>query len=261
MTILQSLLLSAVEGLTEFLPISSTGHLILASRLLRLPQTEFVKTFEIVIQAGAILAVVALYGKTLLRSRVLWSRLLIAWLPTAIVGALLYPVIKNILLGNTTVILLSLALGGIFLIVFEYLYKPQATPMPLENLPYRSAFLIGLTQAVSVIPGISRAAASIVGGILLGLPRTSAAKFSFLLAVPTILAAALLDLTQTGFVFSGQEYNLLALGLIGSFITAYLAIKTFISYLQHHTLAAFGVYRVILAAIFWLWLSLPSGGS
>ncbi len=259
MTILQSLVLAAVEGLTEFLPISSTGHLILASRLLRLPQTEFVKTFEIVIQSGAILAVIVLYGKKLLRSRALWNRLFIAFLPTAIIGALLYPFIKNILIGNTTVVLVGLALGGIFLIVFERLYKPQTTPVPLENLPYRSAFLIGLTQAVAVIPGVSRAAASIVGGMLLGLPRTSAAEFSFILAVPTILAATALDLTKTGFVFSSQEYGLLALSLVGSFITAYLAIKTFINYLQHHTLAAFGVYRLVLALIFWLWSFPPFG--
>lgn len=252
MTILQSLVLSAVEGLTEFLPISSTGHLILASRLLRLPQTEFVKTFAIVIQAGAILAVVVLYSKKLFSSRALWSRLFTAFLPTAIIGALLYPFIKNVLIGNTTVVLVSLALGGIFLIIFERLYKPRANPVPLEHLSYRSAFLIGLTQAISVIPGVSRAAASIVGGMLLGLPRTTAAEFSFLLAVPTILAAALLDLTQTGFVFSSQEYFMLLIGFIGSFITAYLAIKTFINYLQNHTLTAFGVYRLLLAAAFWL---------
>lgn len=252
MTILQFLVLSAVEGLTEFLPISSTGHLILASRLLRLPQTEFVKTFEIFIQAGAILAVVVLYSKKLLHSRALWSRLLVAFLPTAAVGALLYPFIKNALIGNTTVVLLSLALGGIFLIIFERLYQPHTNPILIENLPYRSAFLIGLTQVVSIIPGISRAGASIIGGMVLGLPRTTAAEFSFLLAVPTILTAALLDLTKTGFVFSSQEHFMLALGFVGSFITAYLAIKTFINYLQHHTLAAFGVYRIALAILFWL---------
>lgn len=252
MTIIQTLILSIVEGLTEFLPVSSTGHLILVSDLLRLPQTEFVKTFEIVIQAGAILAVVALYGKKLLHSRAFWNRLLIAFLPTAIVGALLYPFIKNTLLGNTTVVLVGLALGGIFLIIFERLYKPRTNPIPLENLSYRSAFLIGLTQAVSVIPGVSRAGASIVGGMLLGLPRTTAAEFSFLLAVPTILAAAALDLTQTGFVFSSQEYFMLALGFAFSFATAYLAIKTFINYLQNHTLTAFGVYRIALAILFWL---------
>lgn len=252
MTILQSLILSAVEGLTEFLPISSTGHLILASRLLRLPQTEFVKTFEIVIQAGAILAVVVLYSKKLFSNRALWSRLLIAFLPTALVGLLLYPFIKHVLIGNTAVVLMSLALGGIFLIVFERFYKPRYTQTPLENLSYRSVFLIGLTQAVSIIPGVSRAGASIVGGILLGLSRTTAAEFSFLLAVPTILAAALLDLTQTGFIFSTQEYFMLLLGFIGSFITAYLAIKTFINYLQSHTLNAFGVYRIALVILFWL---------
>lgn len=252
MTILQSLILAAVEGLTEFLPISSTGHLILASQLLGLAQSDFVKTFEIAIQAGAILAVIALYSKTLLHRQALWSRLLIAFLPTAIIGALLYPFIKNILLGNTIVVLVSLAIGGVFLIIFERFYLPRTTPVPLEKLPYRSAFLIGLTQAVSIIPGVSRAAASMVGGMLLGLPRTSAAEFSFLLAVPTILAATLLDLTQTSFVFSSQEYFTLLLGLVGSFVTAYLAIKNFITYLQHHTLTAFGVYRIILAAAFWL---------
>ena len=253
MNSLQALVLAAIEGLAEFLPISSTGHLILASRLLHLSQTEFVKTFEIVIQAGAILAVIALYGQKLLRQRALWSRLVAAFIPTAVVGFLLYRLIKHVLLGNTTVVLLSLFLGGLVLIAFEKFYRPStASSVPLEQLPHSSAVIIGLIQAISVIPGVSRAAASIVGGMLLGLPRASAAEFSFLLAVPTILAAAALDLAKTGFVFSGHEYLMLALGLVGSFITAYLAIKTFINYLQRHTLVPFGVYRIVVAIIFWL---------
>lgn len=252
MSVFQTLILSIVEGLTEFLPVSSTGHLILASTFLRLSQTEFVKTSEIVIQAGAILAVVVLYSKKLFSSRALMQRLVIAFLPTALVGLLLYPFIKHVLLGNTTVVLVSLALGGIVLIIFERTYKLPTTPRSLENLPYRSAFLIGLVQAISVIPGVSRAGAAIIGSMLVGLPRTSAAEFSFLLAVPTILAAAALDLTKTGFIFSSQEYSMLLIGFIGSLVTAYLAIKTFINYLQHHTLAAFGVYRIALAILFWL---------
>lgn len=251
MTIVQALLLSAVEGLTEFFPISSTGHLILASRLLQLPPNNFVKTFTIAIQSGAILAVIVLYGQKLLR-RALWNRLLIAFLPTALIGLFFYPLIKQALLNSTVITLASLFLGGLFLIVFERFYSPRSLALPLENLSYRSAFLIGLTQAVSIVPGVSRAGAAIVGGMLLGLPRTTATEFSFLLAIPTILGATLLDLTHTAFTFSATNYGLLALGFVGSFITACIAIKTFIAYLQHHTLTAFGVYRLILAAAFWL---------
>ena len=255
MDILHALILSVVEGISEFLPISSTGHLVLTSELLKIPQTEFVKSFEIIIQLGAILSVIVLYWRRLVESRQLSLKVLAAFLPTAVVGFALYKVIKVFLLGNTMVTLLALFLGGIALIVAEKFYKEQPHHLEeLEKLTYKKAFLIGLAQSISVIPGVSRAAATIFGGLFLGLKRKAAVEFSFLLAIPTMAAATGLDLLKTSFSFSGQEWGVLSVGFIGAFITAIFAVKYFIKYIEHHTFVVFGIYRIVLAILFWLFI-------
>ncbi|MFA9262150.1 MAG: undecaprenyl-diphosphate phosphatase [Undibacterium sp.] len=249
MDIFHAALLGIVEGLTEFLPISSTGHLILASDLLGLPETEFLKSFEVVIQLGAILAVVTLYWRKLLFDRPMMQRIIIALFPALGVGYLFYASIRKLLDSETTVVV-ALFIGGIILILFERFRKVPEQPTPLEGISYRQALLIGFTQALSVIPGVSRAGATIVGGLFTGLSRKAAVEFSFLLGVPTMVAATTLDLYKNYATFSFDNVQALATGLIVSFVVALVAIKFLLRYVQSHTFIAFGIYRIIAAVLF-----------
>lgn len=255
MDLLQVLILSAVEGITEFLPISSTGHLVLTSELLRITQIDFVKSFEVIIQLGAILAVVVLYWQRLLQSKALWLRLIVAFLPTAIIGFGLYSFIKTVLIGNPQVTLWALFLGGIALILIEKFYQEKKHHLDkIESLSLKKSFAIGLIQSFSMVPGVSRAAATIFGGLFMGLKRKAAVEFSFLLAIPTMAGATGLDLIKSNFSFSAQEWMLLIVGFLGAFVTAILAIKFLLRYIQNHSFIAFGVYRIILAILFWIFI-------
>ncbi|OGZ00376.1 MAG: undecaprenyl-diphosphatase [Candidatus Liptonbacteria bacterium RIFCSPLOWO2_01_FULL_52_25] len=248
-----ALILGIVEGFTEFLPISSTAHLNLASDLMGFAQSEYVKTFEIAIQSGAILAVVVLYWKKFLDWEIV-KRVAVAFVPTAILGAIFYKLIKSFLIGNTVVALLALALGGLFLIVFEKLHKNPADErvrgLADSTMSYKQSFLVGLFQSVAMIPGVSRAAATIVGGMLLGVRRAAIVEFSFLLAVPTMLAATGYDLIKSAGMFSLSEVNILAVGFIASFVMAVVSIKFLLSYIRRHSFTAFGVYRILLVLVF-----------
>lgn len=247
----QALILSTIEGITEFLPISSTVHLILASSILKIPQTEFVKSFEIIIQLGAILAIVVLYWKRLISDISLWQKVLLAFFPTMVLGFSLYKLIKVYLLGNTLVVLWSLFIGGIaFILLEKFYYKKNSQNKKIENLSIKQAFSIGLFQSISMMPGVSRAAATIFGGMFLGLSRKEAVEFSFLLAVPTMFAATVLDLAKSSFSFTFDQWGLLITGFLGSFITAMLAVKFFLQFIQKHTFIGFGFYRIILAIVF-----------
>lgn len=248
----QAAILSVVEGLSEFLPISSTGHLILISRLLHIPQTDFVKSFEIIIQLGAIFAVIFLYWKTLLVKKNLWKKLLIATLPTGVVGLLMYTFIKEYLIGNTIVTLASLFFGGIILIILELLYKEKEHHIDtIEKLTLKQALLIGICQSIAVIPGVSRAASTIMGGLFFGAKRRVAVEFSFLIAAPTLLAAAGLDFFKSSFSFSPHQYSLLAIGFVGSFLVAIIAMKFFLRFIQRHSFISFGIYRIVLSIVYW----------
>ncbi|KKU92248.1 MAG: Undecaprenyl-diphosphatase [Microgenomates group bacterium GW2011_GWA1_48_10] len=251
-TIFQALLLSLVEGITEFLPISSTGHLILASQILDVAQTEFVKSFEIVIQFGAILAVVFLYRQRLVKDFEGWKKIITAFIPTAILGLILYKIVKSSLLGNSWVVVVSLFVGGILLVAIEKYFKSKERVKDFAKLSYKQSFLIGLGQSVSMIPGVSRSAATIITGMFLGMDRKSAAEFSFLLAVPTMAAATGLDLLKSRWAFSIDEYLLLTIGFVGAFFSALLAVKYFIEFVQKHTFVGFGIYRIVVALLFWL---------
>lgn len=255
MSYLHVLVLSAVEGLTEFLPISSTGHMILVSRLLGLAETDFVKTFEIVIQLGAILAVVVLYFRKFLSSWSLIKKLITAFIPTAAVGLMLYPLIKNVLLGSSAITLNALFLGGVALIVIEKFFVKHKIPDSRFHEPtYRQALVIGTFQSLSVVPGVSRAAATIVGGLLTGLDRETATEFSFLLAVPTMFAATGLDLWKSRHVIAQGGFLTLFGGTVLSFFFALIAIKFLIGYVKKHDFTAFGVYRIILSVLFWIFV-------
>jgi undecaprenyl-diphosphatase len=251
MTLLQALVLGIVEGLTEFLPISSTGHLILAAKLLGLQQTEFQKSFEIVIQLGAILAVVALYWRSFLRLGV-DLKVLAGFIPTGIIGLALYHVVKTYLLGNEMVVLAALALGGVFLILFELWHRePPGAVGHVDSISYLQAICIGVFQAVAVIPGVSRSGATIVGGLALGLKRETIVEYSFLLAVPTMLAATGLDLFKNASSFTSSESGVLAVGFIASFIVAMASIKFLLAFVRTRTFIPFGIYRLVAAVLFY----------
>jgi len=253
MNILQALIMSAVEGISEFLPISSTGHMILAADILKISQTGFVKDFEIIIQFGAILAIVVLYWNTLFKSVEVWKRIIVAFIPTGIIGLLLFKIVKNYLLGNLYVTLWSLLIGGIALIFFELIYKEKEHHLSdISKMSFPKAFAIGLFQSIAIIPGISRSAATIVGGLFLGTKRKAAAEFSFILAVPTMLAATGLDLIKSNFNYSSFEWILLIIGFIGAFLSALVVVKWFIKYIQSHTFIPFGIYRIIASILFYL---------
>lgn len=250
MNLLQTVILSIVEGITEFLPISSTGHLILVSEILKIQQTEFVKSFEIIIQLGAILAVVVIYFKKLVLSLnfELYKKILISFLPSTVFGLLFYRLIKTYLIGNSWVVVLSLLIGGIVMILFEKLYKHKE-----RKINYLSYLYIGLFQVLSMIPGVSRAFATIFGGMVVGMKREEATEFSFFLAIPTMAAASVLDLLKTDFsVWTNGNMQTLVIGFIGSFITAYVVVKWLINFVKKNNFNIFGWYRIGLALLFML---------
>ena len=253
MDLIHAVFFGIIEGITEFLPISSTGHLMLASRSLGISQTEFVKSFEIAIQSGAILAVVILYWKALSRSIDIWKKIFTAFLPTMIIGALLYKVIKTFLLSNDSVVLWTLFLGGIALILFEIFHgEKQGSSEELASISYPQALIVGFFQSIAVIPGVSRAAATIVGGLAVGLKRKTIVEFSFLLAIPTMCAATALDLVKSAGSFKTDQFLVLGAGFIVSFLVALLAIKFLLVFIKKHTFIPFGIYRILIAAVFWL---------
>jgi undecaprenyl-diphosphatase len=254
MEITQSIILGIIEGVTEFLPISSTGHLILASQLLKIPESNFQKSFEIIIQLGAIASVVLLYWKALWNIENI-KKLIVAFIPTGVIGLLFYGVVKTYLLGNSLVVLAALFLGGIALIVFERFHtEPKDTAPDIGTITYKQSALIGVFQSFAIIPGLSRSASTIVGGLLLGLHRKTIVEFSFLLAVPTMLAATALDLIKNASLFSRDQFSLLAVGFITAFIVAIVSIKFLLKFIEKHNFVSFGVYRILAALLFWFFI-------
>lgn len=259
MTILHTIILGIVEGITEFLPISSTGHLILTAELLKIEKTAFLSSFEIGIQLGAILSVVVLYWNKIWKERSVFRTVTLAFIPTAFFGLLFYKFIKQFLFGNAAVVLWSLFLGGIVLIIFEKLHKEkEITDIGQEDelgkITNKQAIGIGLFQCLAMVPGVSRAASTIIGGLIVGLRRKTVVEFSFLLAIPTMVAATGLDLLQTGFTFSGYQWFVLITGFLISFVVALFSIKFLLKFIQKHTFVAFGVYRIVLATAFWFFI-------
>jgi undecaprenyl-diphosphatase len=250
MSLLHALILGIVEGITEFLPVSSTAHMILTAALLRLPDSAFVKSFEIIVQLGAILAVVLIYWRRLLDVELL-TKAAVAFLPTGIVGLTVYKVVKGYLLGNVRVVLASLLVGGVVLLLFDRRWRHDDAEVDLRAITYKQAFLIGLCQCVAMVPGVSRSAATIVGGTLLGVPKRTIVDFSFILAVPTMAAATGYDLLKSWRDLSGHGAAL-AIGFVVSFVTAWLAVRTFLALLKGRGFAVFGWYRIVLAVVFFL---------
>lgn len=253
MTFFDAALLGIVEGFTEFLPISSTGHLILTSTLLGLEDGAVLGSFMIAIQLGAILAVVALFFRRFFDVSLL-VKLFIAFVPTGLIGLLVYPFVKSFLIGNEVVVVWSLLIGGVALIVFEYLHGDRSEPSeaedPLDDISHRQSLIIGLFQSVAIIPGVSRSGATILGGLALGLSRRAIVEFSFLLAVPTMLAATGYDMMRSASLFRADDFTLLAVGFGISFIVALLSLKLLLGFVRRYSFVPFGVYRIVTAILF-----------
>ncbi|MBT9391580.1 undecaprenyl-diphosphate phosphatase [Hymenobacter sp. NST-14] len=253
MTYWQALLLAIVEGLTEFLPVSSTGHMIIASALLGIPATAFTKLYLVVIQLGAILSVLVVYWRRFLQSFDFYLKLLVAFLPVVVVGLTLKKYI-DILLESVTVVGLMLLLGGLVLMFVDKWFPQETTDAgrPTTTPSFRQAFVIGVFQCLAVVPGVSRSAATIIGGLTQKLTRKAAAEFAFFLAMPTMAAAAakdLLDFYQDGGRLSAADVKLILFGNVVAFVVALLAIRLFIGFVTKFGFQAFGIYRVIVGGI------------
>jgi undecaprenyl-diphosphatase len=253
MDILQAIILGIVEGVTEFLPISSTGHMIVVSSWLSIEQTESNKAFEVIIQLSAILAVIANYKeKFSLKHSALWAKVALAFIPVGVVGLLFHHAIKEFFTVSTVGVMFIV--GGLVFLVVEYFYKENAAHVvEVEAITYKQALWIGLAQVFALIPGTSRAGASIIGAMLVGLNRKASAEFSFLLALPVLAAAAGFDMLKHYKDFSGDDLLLLSVGFVTSFLVAFLTIKLFLRFLQRFTFVGFGIYRIAFGAVL-LWL-------
>jgi len=253
MTTLSVFILGIVEGVTEFLPISSTAHLIFISKLLKIPQTDFQKFFEVFIQSGAILAVLIIYCTTLLKEKNYFKNILISFVPTAFVGFLFYKIIKKIFFESYFLIVVMMLVVGVLFLIVEKLAKNKHIKLSktTDQIAINEALLIGLGQSLAVVPGVSRAGAVIVTMMVLGFKRDEAAIYSFLLAVPTIFAASGFDLLKTNFSLISNPQNLLLLiiGFSISFISAFIVVRWFIDYLRKNSLVVFGWYRIIISVL------------
>ncbi len=245
MTIFEAIIIAIVEGITEFLPVSSTGHMIITQELLGMEINDFVKAFTVNIQFGAILSVIILYWKRFFQSLQFYYKLLVAFIPAAVIGFLLSDFIDS-LLENVVVVAVMLVLGGVVLLFVDKWFK---NPSKDQNITYPTAFKIGLIQCIAMIPGVSRSAATIIGGMSQKLDRKTAAEFSFFLAVPTMFAASGYKLLQNYKTITPENIDILLIGNVVAFVVALIAIKSFIAFLTKYGFRVFGYYRIVVGLI------------
>lgn len=253
MGIFHAIILGVVEGITEFLPISSTFHLIFTAKILKLIQNDFSKFFEVFIQAGAILSVTLLYFTDVVKSKDLIKKLIISFIPTAFFGFILYKFIKNVLFESQILMLIIFITVGLLFILLERMINKNKIILSkdIESLTYREALIIGIVQALAIVPGVSRAGAVMVIMMMLRYKRSESAYFSFLLSIPTIFAASFFDFFKMrDIVFnSSNHWSILIVGFITAFISSYFVVKWFINFLKNNSLIVFGYYRLIIAII------------
>jgi len=250
MTIFDSIILGIIEGFTEFLPISSTGHLIVASEFLGIQQTDMTKAYEVIIQFAAILAVVLNYKEKFTLKKIdLWRKVFLAFVPIGAVGFLFSHQIKE--LFSITVVATMFIIGGVIFLVVEKLFIPNEKELidDVEKVSLKQALIIGVAQVFALIPGTSRAGSTIIGALLVGLSRRASAEFSFLLAFPVMSAVTAYDLLKHYQEFSDANFLTLAVGFIVSFLVAYLTIRLFLKFLERFTFVAFGIYRVLFGLL------------
>ena len=251
MNTLQAIIIAIIEGITEFLPVSSTGHMILASSYFGIEHDDFTKLFTIVIQLGAILSVVVLYFKRFFQTLDFYYKLLVAFIPAVVFG-LLFSKKIDALLESPLTVAISLLIGGIILLKVDDWFSESEENQNSSQISYGQAFKIGLFQCLAMVPGVSRSGASIVGGMSQKLSRTTAAEFSFFLAVPTMLGATVkkcYDYYQDGLILSQDQVNIMIIGNVVAFIVALIAIKSFIGFLTKHGFKVFGYYRIIAGIV------------
>lgn len=251
MSIIEAVILAFIEGLTEFLPISSTGHMIIASSVMGISTASFTQTFIITTQLGAILSVVVLYWKRFFQSIQFYTILFVAFVPSAIVGLLLWPYIESVL-DRIDVVGFALLIGGFILLFIDNWFN-QNEKSDVTPVGFKQGFLIGCFQCLAILlPGLSRSAATIIGGLTQKLNRKTAAEFSFFLAVPTMFAATaykLYKFYKSGNAFDSEQINLLLIGNVVAFVVAWIAIRSFINFLNKHGFRHFGYYRIIVGSI------------
>lgn len=250
MTILDSIILGTVEGFTEFLPISSTGHLIVVSDLLGIDQTSVNKAYEVIIQLAAILAVIFNYKDKFTPKHIsLWMKLFVAFLPIGIVGFIFAHQIKE--LFSIHIVAIMFIVGGIVFLIMEkfFIKEDKHTVFDVENVTYKQSFYIGLAQVFALIPGTSRAGSTIIGALLVGLSRKASAEFSFLLALPVMGAVSAYDMLKHYKEFSDANLLTLGIGFIVAFVVAYITVKLFLRFLDRFTFVAFGVYRILFGVL------------
>lgn len=269
--ILKAIIIGIVEGITEWLPISSTGHMILIDEFLKLNVSDaFMEMFLVVIQLGAIMAVVVLYWPKLFPFKfkddfaidmsiiTVWFKIIVATIPAAVIGLMFEDQIDALFFNPWTVATTLILYGILFIIVEKHNAGKIPTTNDLTQLTYLTAFLIGCFQVLAMIPGTSRSGATIIGAILIGTSRTVAAEFTFFLAIPVMFGASLVKLLGFGFVFTGLEITILSVGMIVAFVTSIITIKFLMGYIKKHDFKAFGWYRIVLGALVFLYFAVSS---
>ncbi|MDX2004319.1 MAG: undecaprenyl-diphosphate phosphatase [Meiothermus sp.] len=250
-TVLDAFILGVVEGLTEFLPVSSTGHQVLVGHLLGLDveNDPFIKSFIVIIQLGAILAVMTLYLQRFLRDFEVWKRVIVAFIPTGILGLLLTDFLEG-LLGSDLVVVINLIGVGVLLLFIDRLMAGRQKYDDINQVPLFQSGAIGLFQSIAMVPGVSRSAATIIGGMFLGLSRRAAAEFSFILAVPTMLVASGYSIVRRPEQFEGANWGLIAVGFVTAFVVALVSVRWMLDFVSKNTFVPFGIYRIVVGVVY-----------
>ncbi len=253
MEIWQVIVMGIVEGVTEFLPVSSTGHLVIVSRILGIEPSHFLTTFQIIIQLGALAALVPLAVRLVWQDKSLIGKVIIACIPVILIGLFFFDAIASQLAGSLVPIAIALITGGIIILIIESWYerRGQFSISNREGLSvsWRDSFVVGLIQILSLFPGVSRSGATIIGALISGMSRRTVAEFSFLLAFPILLGASLLDLLRVEVLPSSHEWVLILIGLVTAFLAALLVVRVFLSFISRHSFRAFGWYRIVFGVL------------
>lgn len=254
MDLVHTVILTVISGICQFLPISSSGHIILVSSLLNISRSGTLEGVRIVVQLGATLAAIVLYAKTLMNNKPILGKVIAGFIPMAVVSLIFYSLITQFLSTNVYITLVMLFLGGVAIILLEKLKfeKESGTKLTLKSLGIRDALVIGAFQTLSIIPGVSRSGASMIGGMVMGMNRKSAIEFSFMLAIPTLIFISMLDLAKNSNQFNAQNGLSLLVSFVLSFVISWLFIKWFLRFTQNHTFVVFGIYRIVLAVLYLL---------
>lgn len=251
MTLYEAVILGIVEGITEFLPVSSTAHIALISQIMGIPQDNFMSAFNIIIQIAPIFSIMIIYFNTLIQSLEIWKKLITSFIPTGAIGFLFHHQIEDMFSSNS--IISWMIATGIFFLIVEYLYTKRGhTTADLDSISYKQAITIGFIQALSLIPGVSRSGSTILGGMLLGLKRETSMSFSFLLAIPTMTAASGYVLLKEYDNFPADGFSMIAIGFVVSFIVGWAAVKSFLAIVGKYNFTPFGIYLIASGILFGL---------